>query len=155
MTMDICSTIMTGGGQLLTVTDCTQDVTFSTDHGYNLSTSAMLAPLTIIKMDDGTLATVTTNSIPITHTTYAVPTTTYYLAPWQDVAVGIPTQVLAKICSAAPSGGQDCKSVQERWTVTTVAVVQSFFKTIRLTTTLSAVSSTDRRGEDRQSATMS
>lgn len=132
--------MLTGGGQLLTVTDCTQDVTFSTDHGYNLTTSAMLAPMSVIRKGDATSDTGISNGMPITYTTYAVPTTTYYLAPWQDVAVGIPTQVQAKICSAAPDGGQDCTSVLEKWAVTTVPVVQSFTNTINLTTTLGRVS---------------
>ena len=123
------------------MTDCTQDVTFSTDHGYNLSTSGMLAPLSVIRKGDATSDPGISNGMSITYSTYAVPTTTYYMAPWQDVAAGIPTQVVAKICSAAPDGGQDCTSVLEKWSVTTVPAVQSFTKTITLTTTLAGVSS--------------
>ncbi|MCJ1362011.1 hypothetical protein MMC16_001113 [Acarospora aff. strigata] len=129
-TTAICSTILTGGGQLLTVTDCTQDVTFSTDHGYNLSTTTMLAPESVIRK--GTIA-----SYPTMESTYLVPTTTYYQAPWQDVADGIPTHVQAKICSGVDAGNQDCTSVMESWSVTTVPVVQHYTKTIQLTTTLS------------------
>lgn len=140
MTTNICSTILTGGGQLLAVTDCTQDVTFSTDHTYNLSTSAMLAPPSIVQKGNATDNTAIGNGMPIASTTYAVPTIIYYMAPWQDVATGIPTQVLAKMCSAAPDGGQDCTSVMEKWAVTTTAVVQSFTNTINLTTTLGSVS---------------
>ncbi|KAI9879213.1 MAG: hypothetical protein M1830_009214 [Pleopsidium flavum] len=131
VTTEICSTLLTGGGQLLTVTDCSQDVTFSTDHGYNMSTSTMLAPDSVIRK-----GTAITTPIPST-TTYMVPSTTYYMAPWQAVATGIPSQVQAKICSSAPDGGQDCTSVFEKWVVTTVQVVQSFTQTINLTTTLS------------------
>jgi len=133
VTTEICFTLLTGGGQLLTVTDCSQDVTFSTDHGYNLSTSTMTAPDSVIKKGTGM-----TQPIPST-TIFVVPTITYYMAPWQAVATGIPTQVQAKICSAAPDGGQDCTSVFEKWIVTTVEVVQSFTKTINLTTTLAGV----------------
>lgn len=100
----------------------------------------MLAPMSVIRKGDATSDISVSNGMPIIYTTYAVPSTTFYEAAWQDVAAGVPTQVRAKICSAAPDGGQDCTSVLEKWAVTTVPVVQSFTKTINLTTTLGGVS---------------
>lgn len=100
----------------------------------------MLAPLSVIRKDNATTDMTVSNGMPITYSTYAVPSTTYYMAAPQDVATGVPTQVTAKICSAAGDGGQDCTNVLESWAVTTMPMVQTFTNTINLTTTLGGVS---------------
>ena len=72
-----CNTVLTGMGQLpISVTDCDEWVTFSSDVG-----CAAAATATATAADD----------------------VTYYLAPWQTIAAGaVPTRVRVENCQGAP-----------------------------------------------------
>ncbi|MCJ1303760.1 hypothetical protein MMC08_006571 [Hypocenomyce scalaris] len=74
ITTPICHTTLTPlGGLPIPITDCGQEITFSTDHGV-ASTMGAAAELV----------------------------TTYYVAPWQAVVTGVPTGTVdAEICNAS------------------------------------------------------
>ena len=97
-TTQIChSTLTPLASPSIPITDCTQQVTFSTDHGYTL--------------------------IPGNGTSTIQNLTTYYHARWDVIAGGVPTSqgIEKDVCSTGPSAG--CSSVWEAWVASTVGVV--------------------------------
>jgi len=79
------------------ITDCTQQITFSTDHGYTLLPSTPNKTQEIVDL------------------------TTYYAARWDVLTAGVPTQGIRKeVCSTAPT--TDCSTTWEVWEVSTVRV---------------------------------
>lgn len=92
-TTPFCHTTLSGMGQIpITVTECTQLVTFSTS-----SDSAAATASGIIMGDKRT----------------------YFLAPWQVIALGVvPSNVTVEDCLFG-QGGEECSTSTESWTLTT------------------------------------
>ena len=107
-TTAICHTTLTPlGGLALPVSACDQNVTFSTDHGI-----ATAGP-------PGALLT------------------TRYVAPWADVAAGVPTGVVeAEVCD----GGGGCVARAETWSVLTRTVAGETTDTLSVNTVVTGVS---------------
>lgn len=99
---------------LITVTECQQSVTFSSQFGYALA-SGISAP---------TVETITT----------------YYVAPWSELSVGsVPTNgIVAQICSSGHS--RDCSTKDEKWDTQLSEYTQVTRKTITVDTTIVGVS---------------
>lgn len=128
-TTTICATTLTGVASRITVSECTQDVTFSSDFGITTVT-----PRSTVTDDNGDRSTIT-----------AIPSlqlrTTYYLAPWQSIAtsVGIlPTDVDVKVCHQRPGNDtiEDCIRMEESWAVLPVTLTSTYTSSVDLLATL-------------------
>jgi hypothetical protein len=111
----VCATTLTGLVQKYTVSDCNQDITFSTEYGYVLA-SPTVSP------SDGAVALASPS-----------PTfqrlTTYYLAPWQAVTAGVaPSTVDLQVCATYANGTEECVHQYELWR--TSYITQSATSTI-------------------------
>ncbi|KAL5114982.1 hypothetical protein ACEQ8H_007155 [Pleosporales sp. CAS-2024a] len=101
----VCATTLTGLASKVTITDCAQEVTFSTDCGFSLETPTPT-------MDSSNNASMITPA-PTVRQMF-----TYYLAPWQSMTAGqVPSDVDVKICTVLDSGDLECSRYQEVWEV--------------------------------------
>lgn len=118
----VCATTLTGLASKVTITDCTQEVTFSTECGFALETPSP----------------VTRNASLITPAPTVKKTFTYWLAPWQSLTGGeTPSDVDVKICTVLDSGDQECSRHQEVWEVIMVTKTMTTTRPIGFTATLS------------------
>lgn len=111
----ICHTTLSPlAAPLITVTECHQSVTFSSQFGYALA-SGTSAP---------TVETITT----------------YYVVPWSDLSVGsVPTNgIVAQICTSGR--GRDCSTRNEKWDTRLSEYTQVTRKTVTVDTTIVGVS---------------
>lgn len=106
VTTPVCQTTLSGMGQLpITVTACSQYVTFST------STSTEIPVSTVSGSPMGA-------------------NVAYFLADWRVIASGVvPNNVTVEDCVQG-SGGQDCSTSTESWSVTTETYDVPFTSTI-------------------------
>ncbi|EKG11689.1 hypothetical protein MPH_11182 [Macrophomina phaseolina MS6] len=125
----ICATTLTGVASKVIVSECSQDVTFSSDFG-----ATTVTPRSTVTDDNGDSTTIT-----------AAPSlqlrTTYYLAPWQSLAasVGIlPTDVDVKVCHQRPDNDtiEDCIRMEESWAVLPVTLTSSYTSSVDVLVTL-------------------
>lgn len=123
----ICATVLTGIATRITVSDCEQDITFSTDYGYTLVTPTATAN-----------ASAASDSSPITPAPSIRTLTTYYLAPWQSLTAAEqqPTDVEKKICNTFANGTTQCVDISEVWEVQIVTMTATTVSHVDLTTTL-------------------
>lgn len=121
----ICATILTGLATRVTVTDCEQEVTFSSQWGFELETPA---PVT---------SDLTNRS---TTTLFASPTIqtllTYYRASWQSLTAGyVPKNVEASVCRMDDDGSHgECVEVRELWSVVPVIMTSTITSEVDFTT---------------------
>jgi hypothetical protein len=118
---DGCATTLTGLASKVNITDCEQEVTFSTECGFTLETPT---PIT----QSASLIT-------------AAPTVkqkfTYWLAPWQSLTAGeTPSDVDVKICTALGDGKFECIRYQEVWEIVVVTRTLITTRSIGFTTTV-------------------
>ncbi|KAF2436671.1 hypothetical protein EJ08DRAFT_674532 [Tothia fuscella] len=118
----ICHTVLTGIASRTTVTDCTQEITFSSDVDF------------IIETPDATSSA----SSFITPAPYVRLLETYYAATWTEFATpGVaPSNVDVKICTTYQNGTTICMEQVEAWYVETVTLITSTTTHIDLTTTV-------------------
>lgn len=96
-TTQIChSTLTPLASPAITITDCIQQVTFSTDHGYTI--------------------------VPGNKTSSIIDLTSYYAARWDVIENGLPTGqgIRKEVCSTGTIAG--CSSVWEAWLPSTVGL---------------------------------
>ncbi|CAO2657180.1 Nn.00g033060.m01.CDS01 [Neocucurbitaria sp. VM-36] len=118
----VCATTLTGLASKVTVTDCDQEITFSTECGFTLETPTP----------------VTTNHSLITPAPTVKRMFTYWLAPWQSLTAGeSPADVDVKICSVLEDGELECIRYQEVWEVVLVTQTVTTERTIQFSTTVS------------------
>ncbi|KAJ4374385.1 hypothetical protein N0V83_003126 [Neocucurbitaria cava] len=118
----VCATTLTGLATKVTVTDCDQEVTFSTEAGFTLETPTP----------------VTTNHSLITPAPTVKSMYTYWLARWQSLTAGeSPSDVDVKICTVMDDGELDCIRYQEIWEVVLVTQTVTTARTVQLSTTVS------------------
>lgn len=107
-TKTICATTLTGLASKVTVSDCDQEVTFSSECGYSLETPTP-TPAT-------TSASALITPAPTVRTLM-----TYWLAPWQSLTAGdAPSDVDVKVCTVLDDGNMKCQRYQEIWEVVVV-----------------------------------
>jgi hypothetical protein len=122
MTTIVCATTLTGLGSKVPITDCDQEVTFSTECGFTLETPTPI----------------TTGASLITPAPSVKRMFTYWFAPWQSLTAGdTPSDVGVKICTVLDEGGLECIRYQEVWEV--IVVTRTFITTrsVELTATVS------------------
>jgi hypothetical protein len=118
----ICYSVLDGIGARVTVSDCTQSITFSSDFDFLLD-----APETT------STALSLYNSAP-----YIRPVTTYYIAPWDELVSGqTPDHVEVKVCSTYGNGTTICMNSTELWYTETVTSTTSRTTHVDITTTIS------------------
>lgn len=118
----ICATTLTALASKATITACDQNVTFSTDYGYTIDATA-----------NGTSTNATVTPTPSVRTI-----TTYYLAPWQDLAAtpGVPPQdVDKKICTTFANGTRTCVVEYEEWHVVIATITTTTTSHVDVTAT--------------------
>jgi hypothetical protein len=117
----VCATTLTGLASKVTVTDCDQEVTFSTECGFTLET-----PTPIIS-----------NSSLITPAPIIKRTFTYWIAPWQSLTAGeTPSDIDVKICTELDDGNKECSRYQEVWEVVMVTRTTTTSRSINLLATV-------------------
>lgn len=122
----ICATVLTGLVTRVTVTDCDQDVTFSSDFGYTLVTPTASAN-----------ASAASNSSLITPAPSIQTLTTYYMAPWQSMTMADPpSDIDKKICRTFENGTISCVHILEVWEVQIVTMTATTVSHVDLTTTV-------------------
>ncbi|KAK5250014.1 hypothetical protein LTR16_006067, partial [Cryomyces antarcticus] len=122
----VCATVLQGLATQVTVSQCAQYVTFSSQYGYVLETPRP-------SLD----ATNATNPILATACPTIRTLTTYYVAPWQGLTTaGPPSEVDIKICTTFVNGTRECVLEYEVWEVRVVTLIRSTTTSIDLTTTI-------------------
>lgn len=107
-TKTICATTLTGLASKVTVSECGQEITFSSECGYSLETPTPTPATTI-------------NSPLITPAPTVRRLMTYWLAPWQSLTAGeAPSDVDVKVCKVLDDGTMQCQRYQEVWEVVVV-----------------------------------
>lgn len=107
-TKTICATTLTGLASKVTVSECDQEITFSSECGYSLETPTP-TPAT------------TSASALITPAPTVRRLMTYWLAPWQSLTAGdAPSDVDVKVCKVLDDGNMQCQRYQEVWEVVVV-----------------------------------
>lgn len=118
----VCATTLTGIASKVTVSECDQEITFSSECGYTLETPTP----------------VTTNHSMITPAPTVKRMMTYWLAPWQSLTAGeTPSDVDIKVCTILEDGNMECIRYQEVWEVVLVTSTITTSREISLTTTVS------------------
>ncbi|GAB7356005.1 hypothetical protein MBLNU459_g6629t1 [Dothideomycetes sp. NU459] len=130
----VCATVLSGIATRYTVTDCAQDMTFSSAYGYVLATPSPTGP---------NATNVTGSSSALTTPAPTIQTlTTYYLAPWQQLTTaGPPGTVDVKVCTTdARNGSAKCVLEYYAWQTTLLTLTMSTVTRIDLTTTVAGPS---------------
>lgn len=129
----VCATTLTGLATTYPVTDCTQQITFSSQLGYTLVTPSA-TPTNGSNITTGFHF----NSSLITPAPSIQTLTTYYLAPWQDLtsAGNLPADVDVKICSAATDDTDECLSEHETWVAQLATITTTTTSSFNFTATI-------------------
>ncbi|KAF1914057.1 hypothetical protein BDU57DRAFT_550537 [Ampelomyces quisqualis] len=118
----VCATTLTALASKITVTDCNQEVTFSTECGFALETPTPT----------------TSNASLITPAPTVRKSFTYWLAPWQSLTAGeTPSDVDVKICKVLDNGDLECSRYQEVWEIVMVTRTLTTTRPIGFTATVS------------------
>ena len=123
-----CSTVLTYAFTQATVSDCSQNITFSTQSSYSLVTTTISPDVTPAPLNQ-----------PLATTTYIQSIVSYYIAPWQALAANTPSNVTVLVCEYDLSGSPICTTIQEVWVVSTVHIPVITTSTLIISTTLSSV----------------
>lgn len=125
----VCATQFTDLTTTYTVSQCNQDITFSTQYGYTLVTPT---PTSLAAVQE------TANSLTLITPAPSIETlTTYFLAPWQDfTSAGPPADVDYKICSVLANGTESCVLEYYKWKTSLLTLTSTVVTSINLTTTI-------------------
>jgi hypothetical protein len=117
----VCVTTLTGLASKVAITECDQEVTFSSECGFTLETP-----------------TLTMNNLSlITPAPTVKRMMTYWMAPWQSLTRGdTPSDVDIKICTEQENGKSECMRYQEVWEVVVVTQTVTKQRQINLETTI-------------------
>jgi hypothetical protein len=107
-TTSLCSTVLTGFFTRVTVSDCNQNITFSTRRSYSLTSTVVPA-----------LTTAVARRQAASTSTFVQSVVSYYVAPWQSIAANTPTGITVVVCTVSATGVEDCLRIQEVWVVHT------------------------------------
>ncbi|EPE24278.1 hypothetical protein GLAREA_08129 [Glarea lozoyensis ATCC 20868] len=118
-----CSTVLTGFFTKITVTDCSQSVTFSKMESYAVATATSSASTSSrlslrARQQRSTLSMVAPTGTP-TETSkpklYLQKKVTYYISPWQAVAANEPKDVTVVTCTYDENNLSKCRSFDQVW----------------------------------------
>ncbi len=134
VTRESCSTVLTYAFSKTTISDCSHNITFSSQTTYALATTTL--PVT----GGGPQARDAASVMPVSTTiTYVQSTVSYYAAPWQSLAADTPTGITVLSCVTDYSGVQTCVSIEEVWVVHTEYIPLTTTSTLCLSTSFSSV----------------
>jgi hypothetical protein len=145
-----CSTVLTVFFTKITVTDCSQSVTFSRMESYAIATATSSAstssrPSIRARQQRSTLPIVAPTGNP-TETpkpkVYLQKKVTYYVSPWQAVAANEPKDVTVITCVFDENNLSKCRSFDQVWVTYTKYVPVSKTSTISIQNSFSEVRST-------------
>ncbi|KAE9372415.1 hypothetical protein N431DRAFT_408637 [Stipitochalara longipes BDJ] len=122
-----CSTVLTYAFTQATISDCSQNITFSTQSSYSLVTTTVSPTVTPAPW----------NQLPAV-TTYVQSIVSFYIASWQALAANAPSNVTVLICEYDLSGESTCTTIQEIWVVSTVYIPVVTTGTLIISTTLAS-----------------
>jgi hypothetical protein len=132
ITTTSCSTVLTYAFTKTTITDCEENITFSTQSSYSL-TSAVRPIIT------PSLYVSPSSSLSLTTTTYVQSIVSYHFAPWQSLASGIPSNITLRICTSNIFKEETCIDIQEVWVVHTEYVPITVTSSLDISTSFSSV----------------
>lgn len=146
----VCATTLTGLVQKYTVSNCAQDITFSTEYGFVLALptatgSAPIGSSSSVSTFDLSLTSASATSSSGSALITAVPTvqrlTTYYLAPWQSVTAGLaPEDVELKVCALYGNGTEECIRQYEVWHTSLLTETATRTTSVNISTTIHGLS---------------
>lgn len=123
----VCATTLTALDRQYTVTNCNDDITFSTEYGYVLATPTASAPTNV--------------SASITPAPTVETLTTYFLAPWQQLTAGTaPSEVDLKVCKSFTNGSIECIREYQVWETSLVTKTATTVTSINISTTIHGAS---------------
>ncbi|CAI6336039.1 unnamed protein product [Periconia digitata] len=125
-TTTVCATTLTGIATKITVSECDQEVTFSSECGFTLETPT------------STPTTTAYNNSMITAAPTVRMMSTYWVAPWQSLTAGdTPSNVDMKVCKVLENDEMECTRYQEVWEVLIITKTTTSTHDVQLTTTVS------------------
>lgn len=139
----VCATTLTGLASKVPITNCAQDVTFSSQYGYELVTPT---PSFGNMSSNATYANVTypNATATITRGPSIETVTTYYLAPWKQLTAGTaPSNVIREVCSAVSNAsytGTECITAYQVWTTSLVTYTTTSTTLLNVSATISGPS---------------
>ncbi len=133
-----CSAVLTYAFSAVTVSDCNQKITFSTQNSYSLAT-AFATTVTVAPSATGLVNRdiASTTLIP-TPSTYVQSVVTYYIAPWQSLIADTPSNITVQICKT-DRGQQTCSTITEVWVVVTERVPVTETRDVSISTSFTQV----------------
>ena len=153
---EVCRTTLTALVDKYTVSNCNQEITFSTQYGYVLATPTSILP-TFSSMGMGN-STDMSNSTMLHNATLprAVPDnttatitpapsvetlTSYFIAPWTELTAGTaPADVDLKVCRMFTNGSKECIREYQVWETSLVTLMVTSTTSINISTTISGPS---------------
>ena len=135
----VCATTLTALVDRYTVTNCNQDLTFSTQYGYVLETPTPTSTPTLNATGSHGIysnATAMITAAPAIETL-----TTYYLAPWQQLTAGTaPFEVDLKVCRTFTNGTVECIREYQVWSTSLLTLKSTSVTSINISTTIHGTS---------------
>lgn len=131
----VCATTLTGLNDVYPVSECDQEITFSSQFGYVLATPTPTGGKLTMLNASGAVASITPG--PAIETL-----TTYYLAPWQSLTSSgrLPLDIDLKVCRTHSNGTIQCVREYEVWSPSTLTYTTTLSTFINISTTLSGPS---------------
>ncbi|KAK4992997.1 hypothetical protein LTR50_000703 [Elasticomyces elasticus] len=124
----VCATVLSGIATRYTVSQCAQEITFSSQYGY-----AIVTPTP----SSNKSATATTDLNLTTPPPSIQTLTTYYLAPWQELTTaGPPSEVDLKVCATYKNGSTECVREYQIWKTSMVTITSSTVTLVDFTTAI-------------------
>jgi hypothetical protein len=121
-TTTVCATTLTGLASKVTVSECDQEITFSSECGFTMETPT---PTTV-------------DYSVITPPPVLRRMMTYYLAPWQSLTLGeTPSDVDIKVCTILDDKTLECERYQELWEVVVLTTTVTTERELQIVTTMS------------------
>ncbi|KAK5133486.1 hypothetical protein LTR08_007728 [Meristemomyces frigidus] len=141
----VCDTTLTGLVTTYPVTNCAQEITFSSQYGYTLATptpTANVSSNATYPFSNGTYSvTNPAGSAMVTPAPTIETLTTYYLAPWQELtAATAPSDVIKKVCQTLANGTMECITEYQVWHTSLVTQTATSTISLNISTTISGPS---------------
>ncbi|KAK5679313.1 Pre-rRNA-processing protein ipi3 [Elasticomyces elasticus] len=135
----VCDTTLYGLVTSYPVSNCAQEITFSSRYGYALVTPTLASN----SSNNATFGSPTGTGMTNNATAMITPApeiqtlTTYYLAPWQDLtAATAPTDVTRKVCQVFANGTEECITENQVWHTSLVTKSATLTTTLNISTTI-------------------
>ncbi|KAK4495304.1 hypothetical protein PRZ48_013634 [Zasmidium cellare] len=127
----VCATTLTGLVSQYTVSECDQDITFSTEYGF------VLARPTANVTASASASLAASVSATITPAPTIQTLTTYLVAPWEAVTAGLaPEEVRLKVCAKYANGTSECIEQFEVWHTSLLTETATTTTSVNISTTI-------------------